>query len=98
MLNELDLKQAFTDYKKKAEDNADFLIVGLLTLIALLLLINVCIEASKLRRVKDLNTQLDYLTDLEDTYCDCGDYEDDVDLDFKLEELSDIDKSHINMN
>jgi hypothetical protein len=98
MLNEIDLKQAFSEYKKKAEDNADFLIVGLLTLIALLLLINVCIEASKLRRVKEMNSQIDYLTDLEDDYCDCGDYEDDCDLDFKLEELSDTEKSQIKLS
>ncbi|MDR0992552.1 MAG: hypothetical protein LBL87_06625 [Ruminococcus sp.] len=95
--SDIDLKKAFGEYKRKAEDNADFLIVGLLTLIALLLLINVCIEATKLRRVKSLNSQIDYLTDLEDDYCECGDY-DDCDLDFNLEELSDADKSQINMN
>jgi hypothetical protein len=97
-LTDIDLKKAFIEYKKKAEDNADFLIVGLLTLIALLLVINVCIEASKLRRVKALNRKIDFLADLEDDFCDCADYEDDCDLDFQLEELTDTDKSKINMN
>jgi hypothetical protein len=86
-----ELKKAFLEYKQKAEDNADFLIVGLLTLIVLLLLINVCIEASKLRRVKAMDDSLDYLAELEDGYydCDCEDCEDECDLDFKLEEIPD---------
>jgi hypothetical protein len=96
-LNELDLKKAFGEYKKKAEDNADFIIVGLLTLIALLLLISVCIEASKLRRVKALDDNIEYLADMEDAYldCDCADCEDECDLDFGLEEIPDTDSSRI---
>jgi hypothetical protein len=82
-LNEIDLKKAFKEYKEKAEDNADFIIIGLLTLIALLLVINVCIEAAKLRRVKAVDDRLDYMAELEDAYldCDCDDCDFDFDLD-----------------
>jgi hypothetical protein len=82
-LTELDLKKAFKEYKEKAEDNANFIIIGLLTLIALLLLVNVCIEAAKLRRVKAVDDRLDYMAELEDAYldCDCDDCDFDFDLD-----------------
>jgi hypothetical protein len=92
-LTDLDLKKAFDEYKSKAEDNADFIIIGLLTLIALLLVINVCIEASKLRRVKAMDDRLDYIAELEDAYldCDCAD----SDFDFGID---DVDDGHIKIN
>jgi hypothetical protein len=92
-LSELDLKKAFREYKEKAEDNADFIIIGLLTLIALLLVINVCIEAAKLRRVKAVDDRLDYMAELEDAYLDCDC--DDCDFDFDLESADD---KHIQLN
>jgi hypothetical protein len=92
-LNNAELKKAFNEYKAKAEDNADFIIIGLLTLIALLLVINVCIEASKLRRVRAMDNRLDYMAELEDAYLDCDC--DDCDYDFGIDE---VDDGHIKIN
>jgi hypothetical protein len=86
-LNEIDLKKAFKEYKEKAEDNASFIIIGLLTLIVILLVVNVCIEAAKLRRVKAVDDRLDYMAELEDAYLDCDC--DDCDFDFDLDSAED---------